>query len=145
MLSDFVIMLLRLGAKDVISPSDIPEEPDFEPLLSTAKKYLGSPEKALVEIRQIYNNDDVSAAQYAIGALFAAYFGDPEFALDAIDKCVPIEASGIYFIWAPVMKEARQLPRFKEIIRKYGLLDYWNEFGWPDICHKLDNGDFECD
>jgi hypothetical protein len=22
---------------------------------------------------------------------------------------------------------------------------YWNKFGWPDMCHKLDNGDFECD
>jgi len=32
-----------------------------------------------------------------------------------------------------------------EITEKIGLVDYWNKFGWPDICHQLDGGDFECD
>jgi len=47
--------------------------------------------------------------------------------------------------WGPLTKEFQHLPRFKELVKEIGLVDYWNEFGWPDICHKLDNGDFECD
>jgi hypothetical protein len=49
------------------------------------------------------------------------------------------------FQWTPVLREVRQLLRFKEFVREIGLDDYWNEFGWPDICHSLDNGNFECD
>ena len=38
------------------------------------------------------------------------------------------------------MREMRQLPRFKKFIKEIGLFDYWNKFGWPDICRRLDNG-----
>jgi len=43
------------------------------------------------------------------------------------------------------MHEVRQTPRFKKFVKDIGLVDYWNKFGWPEICHQLDNGDFECD
>jgi hypothetical protein len=43
------------------------------------------------------------------------------------------------------MKEVRQTARFKKLVIEIGLIDYWNEFGWPDICRPLKNGDFECD
>jgi hypothetical protein len=43
------------------------------------------------------------------------------------------------------MSKTQQLPRFKTFVKKIGLVDYWNKFGWPDMCHKLDNGDFECE
>ena len=78
-------------------------------------------------------------------SVWAAYFGDPEFAIDAIEKAANLEASGLFWVWLPVMKEVRQLPRFNEFVREIGLVDYWNEFGWPYLCRPLGNGDFECD
>jgi len=45
----------------------------------------------------------------------------------------------------PIMREVRQMPRFKELARKRGLVDYWNEFGWPDLCRPVGDDDFECD
>jgi hypothetical protein len=78
-------------------------------------------------------------------SLCAAYYGDPELAMDALVKGIRIDASGTFFFWLPAMHEVRQLPRFKEFVKEIGLFDYWNEFGWPDICRPLDNGDFECD
>ena len=77
--------------------------------------------------------------------MWAAYFGDPEFAMEAYEKAVSMCGTNLYKIWLPVMREVRQLPRFKEFVREIGLVDYWNKFGWPDICHQLDNGDFECE
>jgi hypothetical protein len=77
--------------------------------------------------------------------MWAAYFGDPEFAMNAMERAVNIQAMALYLIWLPVMKEVRQLPRFKEYVREIGLVDYWNKFGWPDICRQLEGGDFECD
>jgi len=77
--------------------------------------------------------------------LFAAYQGNPEFAMDALEKGYKIDASGAWHFWIPVRREVRQLPRFKEFVRENGFVDYWNEFGWPDICRPLDDDDFECD
>jgi hypothetical protein len=39
----------------------------------------------------------------------------------------------------------RKLPRFKEFVRQSGLVDYWREYGWPDMCRRLGENDFECD
>jgi hypothetical protein len=76
---------------------------------------------------------------------WAAYFGDPEFALNAMERAVSLEATPLNFIWAPVLQEVRQLPRFKEFIKEIGLVDYWKEFGWPDLCRPVGDDDFVCD
>ena len=78
-------------------------------------------------------------------AIWAAYFDDPEFAMDAMERACSLKISSAGFLWYAVFHEVRQIPRFKKLMRKIGLVDYWNKFGWPDICHKLDNGDFVCD
>jgi hypothetical protein len=75
----------------------------------------------------------------------AVSFGDPELAMDALERSYNISTSFKYYIWFPTYREIRQIPRFKKFIREIGLVDYWNKYGWPDICHKLDNGDLECD
>jgi hypothetical protein len=61
-----------------------------------------------------------------------------------IDR-VGVQGSGLFYIWLSIFREVQQLPRFKEFLREISLVDYWNEFGWPDICRSLDNGDFVCD
>jgi hypothetical protein len=78
-------------------------------------------------------------------ACFAAYFGDLEFALNAMERSVSLQTSYLFIYWAPVFHEVGQLPRFKELIKEIGLIEYWIKFGWPDICRPLDNGDFVCD
>jgi len=31
------------------------------------------------------------------------------------------------------------------ILANIGLLDFYREYGWPDLCHPTDQGDFKCD
>jgi len=38
----------------------------------------------------------------------------------------------------------RQSGRFKELVRKMGLDDFWRENGWPDLCRPVSDDDFEC-
>ena len=47
-------------------------------------------------------------------------------------------------LWQPVMRDARRLPAFKEVVRKHGLVDYWRRYGWPDFCRPLSDADFVC-
>lgn len=35
-------------------------------------------------------------------------------------------------------------PRMKQVIRNYGLVEFWQEHGWPDQCKPMGNGDFVC-
>ena len=39
-----------------------------------------------------------------------------------------------WVIWRPDMAPFRQDPRFAKLVNELGLLEYWRENGWPDVC-----------
>lgn len=47
-------------------------------------------------------------------------------------------------MWEPQFTHLRNHPRFHAIAERSGLLDYWREVAWPDLCQP-DNGGFVCD
>jgi hypothetical protein len=110
------------------------------------KEHFESPEEGLEELRRLYNDvDNIMSLDFILISILAAYFGDSALAMDAIERAHNFDATQVHALWFPVMREVRQTPRFKEFVKEVGLVDYWNEFGWPDICQPLENGDFECD
>jgi adenylate cyclase len=64
--------------------------------------------------------------------------------MDAMERGNAINTRGLFKIWYPVMKDVRQLPRFKEYMKEIGLVDYWKRFGWPDLCRPVGDDDFVC-
>jgi adenylate cyclase len=141
-MDDLAITLARLGTKDILSRDDIIYS---SPIFDAAKRNLDSPEEGLTELRRLYANDDINFWDLYFISICAAYFGDPEFAIKAMEKGVRVHAAGMSIAWWPVMKEVRQLPRFREFVREIGLVDYWNKFGWPDLCRAVGEGDFDCE
>jgi len=144
-LGDLIITLVRLGAKDVLSINEIPEIPEFGSIWAMGREHIESPEEGLTELRRIYtDNDNLGAREIVEISMFAAYFGDPEFALNAMER---MNVGGLWFIciWSPVFQEVRELSRFKEFVREIGLVDFWKKFGWPDLCRPIGDDDFECD
>ncbi|MBW2567579.1 MAG: hypothetical protein JRE24_12070 [Deltaproteobacteria bacterium] len=139
----WIITYTRLGADDPVSRDEIL---DSDLIDDTAKEHLESPEEGLAELRRIYNDyDNLTNANFTDMSMWAAYFGDPEFAIDALEKAFSIQSARVVWIWAPVMRKVRQLPRFKEFVREIGLVDYWKEYGWPDLCRPVGDDDFVCD
>ena len=48
------------------------------------------------------------------------------------------------YLWMPVLGAARRDPRFKEIVRDMGLVDYWRRSGkWGDFARPVGDDDFE--
>jgi TolB-like protein/Tfp pilus assembly protein PilF len=47
-------------------------------------------------------------------------------------------------IWRPHFLMHARDPRFKELVSKYGLVEYWQKTGWPDFCRPAAD-DFSCD
>ncbi|MBN1830609.1 MAG: hypothetical protein JW896_00700, partial [Deltaproteobacteria bacterium] len=136
------ISMFRLGAKDVITPEEIVgSSKEFE----VVKAYPDSPKEGLAELRRIYIDDSkLDSGRFMNISVLAAYYGDYDFAMESLEKAVSINGAWLYFSWFPVMKEVRQLPRFKEWAKEIGLVDYWKEYGWPDLCHPVGDDDFVC-
>ncbi len=133
----------RLGTGDAVSPDEIEYS---NPIFNAVNEYLDSPKEGLAILHQLCNDENnLSERDTTNISILAAYFGDPEFAMDAMEKGNEKNALGLFKIWYPVMTEVRQLPRFKEFVKEIGLVDYWSKFGWPDLCRPVGDDDFVCE
>jgi adenylate cyclase len=141
-MDNLFITLARLGTKKTLSRDDIVFS---DPVFDVAKKNIDSPKEGLSELRRLYADDDMDSLKLSFISIWAAYFGDPELAIRAMEKGVRLHSAGMSMSWWPVMKKVRQLPRFKEFVRDIGLTDYWKEYGWPDLCRPMGDDDFVCD
>ena len=49
------------------------------------------------------------------------------------------------FVWHPAYAPVRKTERFKTLMKKAGLVDYWKVKGWPPQCHPTTENDFACE
>ena len=81
------------------------------------------------------------------GGLVYAYgfVGAADRAITRYEREREIQAQPTTSIWLPVLAPMRKTERFKAHVRAAGLLDYWRERGWPDLCRPVGADDFVCD
>jgi tetratricopeptide (TPR) repeat protein len=148
-LNGFMVKLgsgIAFEGKLPFDPSKIASDTWARQLFGLIEEYIKSPEEGLKVLRRIYSEDENIGSPELDGiSICAAGFGDPEFAMSIIERMVTIDPAALFHIWSPVFHKVRQLPQFKELVREIGLVDYWEQFGWPDICQPTGDGDFECD
>jgi TolB-like protein/DNA-binding winged helix-turn-helix (wHTH) protein len=96
---------------------------------------------AEAEIRRLAATS--SHAERAVLVEWAAYFHEPELALELLTAVAP-NLSHPSMLWQPLLQDVRRLPAFKELVRDLGFVDYWRQYGWSDFCHPLGGDDFVC-
>ena len=107
---------------------------------------IDEPQQARVQLQQAFAGTSPGNPRRRRNiATWAGYFEDPVLALDAMRAAIDEQAGSAAFLWYPQLADMRQLPEFKEYLREIGIVDYWKEYGWPDICHPLGEKKFECD
>jgi hypothetical protein len=75
-----------------------------------------------------------------------AYAGTPERMLDWPEKALKDgDYRPLLYLWWPTPPAVRKTERFKALVRKAGLVDYWRARGWPDLCRAQGADDFTCD
>ena len=47
--------------------------------------------------------------------------------------------------WGADGSSYRQSPQFHNYVKQAGILQYWREAGFPDLCRPVGDDDFECD
>lgn len=104
-----------------------------------------SPDRSLELLESLYaDQNNIWPAKYHDIALMAAYFGDPEFALEVFSNEVRRTTIRFGALWYPVMSEVRKLPEFKALVADVNLVEYWRNHGWSDHCQPLGDDDFGC-
>jgi TolB-like protein/DNA-binding winged helix-turn-helix (wHTH) protein len=142
-------MLVALGTRD---PDEIKRRAAATASDGTGRRaitdellpYLDDPAAARAELRRLAATP--SPPDYIRSVLiahWAAYFGDAELALEQL-RNIAHGAVDEGLLWRPVLSEVRQLPGFKDLVRREGLVDYWRAKGWPDVCRPTVGDDFEC-
>jgi hypothetical protein len=105
-------------------------------------KLLDEPAAALAEIRRAMAMPRMSQLHYLEYALWAAYYGKPELALEFSRKT--IGSGDLALWWRPLFRDVRSLPAFKDFARTAGYVEYWRTYRWPDFCYPTTRDDFEC-
>jgi hypothetical protein len=73
------------------------------------------------------------------------YVGANDRLLDYPERALQADAFfQVRYLFEPVYSSERKTERFKNLVRKGGLVDYWRAKGWPDLCHPTTGDDFEC-
>lgn len=107
------------------------------------------PAAGLEFVRSRAADSGQSAQSINMLAVWAAHFGDPQYALELTRRRLTIERGlSLLLIFRPVFSEMRKLDDFKSVVRDLGLVDYWQATGdWGDFCRPLPGteNDFTCE
>jgi TolB-like protein len=104
----------------------------------------GRPEELRAELNRLVQQQPRGPASQL--ALVLAAYGAPDMAFQVLreDQDLLRRPITVLALWRPVMRDVRGLPGFKDLVRDWGLVDYWKVHGWGDHCKPVGTDDFEC-
>jgi len=78
------------------------------------------------------------------------YVGAADHALDYYEDTIKSGLTGgqgnlFGYLWHPSYAPVRKTDRFKAFLRNAGIVDYWRQRHWPDLCRPKGADDFVCD
>ncbi len=121
------------------------EETGADPAL--AELYMAAPadDAALAELETALESapEELGGRESLLPMLILSEQTDEALALmEEISRETPDDLE-LSLLWAPEAAEIRRDPRFGEIMKRIGLMDYWKQYGHPDDC-RLDGDNLRC-
>ena len=114
-------------------------------LYAAILKNFDSPESVISILQNVFEDEGVDwPGKRQDIALFAAYFGNPDLAVEVMAEELRHIRIRTQLLWHPVMSEARKLSAFNALVHELNLVEYWRAYGWPDFCQPLNDFEFRC-
>jgi TolB-like protein/DNA-binding winged helix-turn-helix (wHTH) protein len=94
-------------------------------------------------VRDYAASDNKVSATSLYYAAFAARLGDQEQAVTLLRSALDGVWTSLFWAWMPVFDETRRLDSFKQLVRDSGVVDYWQQHGWSEVCRPVGD-DIDC-
>jgi TolB-like protein len=132
-----------IGRDELAGARAIPASDEFN---ATMLARLDAPEAALAELRRAFAASGAGDPNRRrdIG-LWAGHFGETALALEAMRAAIDEQGGQMVYAWMPQLAPMRKLPEFRAYMVGIGMVAYWDEYGWPPFCQRLDQHEFECE
>jgi len=79
----------------------------------------------------------------SLGFVFL-HAGAPSRVLESYEALIERGYPGIWPLWHEAYAPVRQTERFKALVKRLNLPEFWRARGWPDLCHPVGTDDFTC-
>ena len=72
------------------------------------------------------------------------HVGASERIMEKYERDLAVQGYGEFEDWSPSFSDLRQTARFRTYVRNSGLLEYWQQTEFADVCRPIGEDDFEC-
>ncbi len=139
---DTVNVFLALGRGEPLQ--DVDELVGISPELKFLLANVDDTETVRNSVRAYSTSNDKTSAEATYYSALAALVGEHELAVEYMRYSLNDVWIALHMYWQPVFDETRKLESFRQLLRDSGMVAYWQQHGWPEVCRPVDD-DFACD
>ncbi|MES2623638.1 MAG: winged helix-turn-helix domain-containing protein [Pseudomonadota bacterium] len=138
---DTINIFLALGRKEPLQ--DINELVGISEQLKYLLLNLHDVELVKAGLRSFQASTNKISAETVYYGAIAASIGENELAMTLMRDALTDVWTSLYLLWLPVFDDARELDSFKLLMQDSGIIDFWKQRGWPEVCQPVGDS-FTC-
>ena len=131
---DEVQMVLSLGRQDALHHV---EELAVSDPLKRILRQLDDREQVRVGLLQRLADTSSDNTELIYYAAVAAYIDEQQLALRLMRAAIASSWTNMLWTWLPVFDKVRADDAFYTLIDEFGVTEYWDRLGWPEVCPQL--------
>jgi DNA-binding winged helix-turn-helix (wHTH) protein/TolB-like protein len=139
---DTVNLFLALGRHEPLRDLDDILMPDE---LKDLLRHLDDRERVAASLEAYREKTPKMPAEAIYYSAIAAYSGEHEQAVEFMREGLEDAWLGFQWLWLPVFDGTRRTRAFRDLLADSGIVEFWRQHGWPQVCRPTHGESFVCD